>query len=235
MSHAEPPTSPQPCRDADEHVDLTLSPGELVRQRRERARAATSAFNAFLTCKYGLVALVREVQAAMTLSDEEEKACGHSHLAKFMARVKKTDNFVLHWPLRLAASYPLLLEIAIILLVLVPHSCTVERICSMHKLVAPKIRSRLKHRTIQMLLYCFVNLRLINAVPVIIGDFLESALDDETNDGDALDDEPEFSRQVQDAMAAMREEVGSAAGPSAAADGVVVAVPGRAPRWSAQL
>ena len=66
--------------------------------------------------------------------------------------------------------------------------------------------------------------------------FLESALDDETHDeGDALDDEPAFARQVRGVMAARQEEVGSAAGPSAAADGVVVAVPGRAPRWSAQL
>mmetsp|Transcript_14174 Transcript_14174/g.38177 ORF Transcript_14174/g.38177 Transcript_14174/m.38177 type:complete len:128 (-) Transcript_14174:59-442(-) len=82
-----------------------------------------------------------------------------------------------------------------------PHSCTVERVCSMHKLVTPKIRNRLKHRTIQMLLYCYLNMRLIQNCKDedVILNFLESALEDE-NVAEAVDEDPAAASELDAVM-----------------------------------
>ena len=74
--------------------------------------------------------------------------------------------------------YKKLLEVAIRVLALVPNSCSVERVCSQHKLVANKIRNRLRNKMVQMLLYCYVNMRLLNKCPPVLLGFLESALND---------------------------------------------------------
>ena len=64
------------------------------------------------------------------------------------------------------------------MLALVPNSYSVERVCSQHKLVANKIRDRLRNKIVQMLLYWYVNMRLLNKCPPVLLGFLESALND---------------------------------------------------------
>ena len=95
--------------------------------------------------------------------------------------LKKSGNAGHVWATSQEAnkSYPKLLKIAVRLLALVPNSCSVERVCSQHKLVASKIRGRLSNKMIQMLLYCYVNMRLINNCPPTTLGFLEDILNDQ--------------------------------------------------------
>ena len=64
------------------------------------------------------------------------------------------------------------------------QSAGVERCCKVHKIVHTKARNRLKNKNVQMLVYCYVNLRLIKKIEEgnsldpnnDLEDFLDSAL-----------------------------------------------------------
>ena len=66
------------------------------------------------------------------------------------------------------------------------QSADVERVCKAHKVVHTKVRNRLLNKNVKMLLYCYVNLRLLNRYsnqgktvgdqPDLGEEFLEQAL-----------------------------------------------------------
>ena len=63
-----------------------------------------------------------------------------------------------------------------------PQSCTVERVCKAHNLIHCKARNRLLLPVVKMLLYCYVNLRMLNKCEADLGEFLVDALDEEDID-----------------------------------------------------
>jgi hypothetical protein len=83
------------------------------------------------------------------------------------------------------------------------QSADVERVCKAHKVVHTKVRNRLGNRTVHLLLYCYVNLRLVKKLQDKKdkiastrvdpegrwGDFFEAALLDN------IDDEQEAEEQ----------------------------------------
>ena len=66
--------------------------------------------------------------------------------------------------------------IAIRLSALAAQSANVERVCKAHGVVHSKVRNRLKHESVLMLLFCYVNLRLLRKDNTKIAEFLESAI-----------------------------------------------------------
>merc|ERR1719263_2630979 len=79
------------------------------------------------------------------------------------------------WELTGRGMYPKLFPIAIRLLNLAVQSADVERVCKAHKIIHTKARNRLLTKTVQMLLYTYCNLRLLDASPEL-GDFLVDAM-----------------------------------------------------------
>ena len=69
-------------------------------------------------------------------------------------------------------------EPAVRLAQVTPHSCTVERVCKAHSLIHTKARNRLHLKVVKMLLYCYVNLRMINKCEAELGEFLVEALEE---------------------------------------------------------
>ena len=67
-------------------------------------------------------------------------------------------------------------EIAVRVLSCCPTSACVERMNSMHKLVQTKTRAALKHERVVKLLFCYVNMRLLDNVDVDILGMVEDAL-----------------------------------------------------------
>ena len=60
-----------------------------------------------------------------------------------------------------------------------PHAAVVERMNSMHKLIQSKTRAALKHERVVRLLYCYVNMRLLDNVDTELLNMVEEALLDE--------------------------------------------------------
>jgi len=56
----------------------------------------------------------------------------------------------------------LLYEVARCVLVMSTQSADVERLCKAHKLIHTTMRNRLKNATVLQLIYCYINLRLLN-------------------------------------------------------------------------
>ena len=101
------------------------------------------------------------------------------------------------WNMTLGARYPKLQDIAIRLMEMGTQSADVEHICKAHKIVHTKVRNRLTNKNVKMLLYCYVNLRLVQrneeveqGEPILenveLEDFLNQAilfqLDDDSSD-----------------------------------------------------
>ena len=83
-------------------------------------------------------------------------------------------------------TFPKLAVVAARLLSLATQSADVERCCKVHKIVHTKARNRLRNSTVQMLVFCYVNLRLMKQVEGDdvtldskndLEDFLGSAID----------------------------------------------------------
>jgi hypothetical protein len=103
------------------------------------------------------------------------------------------------------AEYNHLSEIGIRLAVLSVQSANVERVCKAHGVVHSKTRNRLKLKNVQMLLFCYVNLRLLKKDKTSIVEFLESAIQEEMENeevveaGNVEDAEEEDSNDIEDA------------------------------------
>jgi hypothetical protein len=88
----------------------------------------------------------------------------------------------------------LLSEIAVPVLVIATQSADVERVCKVHKLIHNKIRNRPANDSVYMLLYFYVNLRILKRLDMIavedtashLEGFLAEALDD---DHDSAEDD----------------------------------------------
>jgi hypothetical protein len=72
--------------------------------------------------------------------------------------------------------HPKLVEIAVRILSSSPTAAPVERMNSMNKLVQSKARAALKHKRVVKLLYCYVNMRLLQKVDSEILSMVEEAL-----------------------------------------------------------
>ena len=67
---------------------------------------------------------------------------------------------------------------AICLFEVCPQSASVERVCKAEGVIHTEMRSRLSNVTVQMLLYLYVNLRLLNKLTSETGDFFTDAMRD---------------------------------------------------------
>jgi hypothetical protein len=68
------------------------------------------------------------------------------------------------WKLQYTDQFPKLTEPAIRMAVMATQSADVERVCKVHKIIHTKSRNRLKNKNVYMLLYCYVNLRLLKSM-----------------------------------------------------------------------
>ena len=92
--------------------------------------------------------------------------------------------------------FPVLQPLAKRLALVSVNSANVERVCKSHGIVHTKVRNRLKHTMVQMLLFCYVNLRLLNQrdknLERTIG-MLESETERLDKEGDDGEDDGELS------------------------------------------
>ena len=80
----------------------------------------------------------------------------------------------------------MLAPVAVRLAVVAIQSADVERSCKAHKIIHTKARSRLYTKTVQQLLFAYINLRLLSKCTAEMGDFLMQSLS-------ACDDEQELA------------------------------------------
>lgn len=106
------------------------------------------------------------------------------------------------WKLELAQEFPALQDIAVRLMQMGTQSADVERCCKVNKIVHTKVRNRLAENNVKMLVYCYVNLRLLKGsrapgrgtmdaadqMEDFLGDALEQTLEPESDDD--LDSDP---------------------------------------------
>ena len=78
--------------------------------------------------------------------------------------------------------FPKLQVVAVRLFEASPQSASVERVCKAEGVVHTSMRARLSNVTVQMLLYLYVNLRLINKLTSEMGDFFLDAMRDSNNE-----------------------------------------------------
>ena len=108
------------------------------------------------------------------------------------------------WEVLGQSQHKRLSEVAIRLSVLAVQSANVERVCKARSVIHTKARNRLKIKSVNMLLFCYVNLRLLKKDNTSVGEFLEDAileeeieLSEEVNDTDEVEDIEEMA--VEDA------------------------------------
>jgi hypothetical protein len=78
----------------------------------------------------------------------------------------------------MGGQHPRLQKVAIRLFEVSPQSASVERVCKAEGVIHTAMRSRLSNVTVQMLLYVYVNLRLVNKLTTEMGDFFTDAMRD---------------------------------------------------------
>jgi len=78
----------------------------------------------------------------------------------------------------MGGQHPLLQKVAIRLFEVCRQSASVERVCRAEGVIHTEMRSRLSNVTVQMLLYLYVNLRLLNTLTSEMGDFFTDAMRD---------------------------------------------------------
>lgn len=108
-------------------------------------------------------------------------------------------------------------DIAIRVLSCSPTSAVVERMNSMHKLIQTKTRSALKHDRVIKLLFCYVNMRLVDEVDVELLDMVEEALIDEIEKENAEQQERARLASLGDSTGPSTGEHGNGSGSSAGA------------------
>ena len=81
--------------------------------------------------------------------------------------------------------YPIVTPIAMKLSILAVQSANVERACKAHGVIHTKARNRLKNGTVQKLLYCYMNLRLLYNHEKLyeVSNFIESEIERIDNNG----------------------------------------------------
>ena len=75
----------------------------------------------------------------------------------------------------MGGQHPLLQKVAIYLFEVCLQSASVERMCKSEGVIHTEMRSRLSNVTVQMLLYLYVNLSLLNTLTGEMGDFLRDS------------------------------------------------------------
>ena len=104
------------------------------------------------------------------------------------------------------------------------QSATVERVCKAHSVIHTKARNRLHLKTVQMLLYCYVNLRLINKCTAELGNFLTSCLENiDDNDDDDIEEEDLIEVETSSAAAAASSSSSAAAAASSSSSAAAAA------------
>jgi len=78
----------------------------------------------------------------------------------------------------MGGQHPLLQKVAIRLFEVCPQSASVERVCKAEGVIHTEMCSRLSNVTVEMLLYLYVNLRLLNKLTSKLGDFFTDAMRD---------------------------------------------------------
>jgi len=78
--------------------------------------------------------------------------------------------------------HPLLQKVAIHLFEVSRQIAFVERVCKAEGVIHTEIRSRLSNVTVHMLLYLYVNLRLVNKLTSEIGNIFTDAMRDSNSD-----------------------------------------------------
>ncbi len=86
------------------------------------------------------------------------------------------------WSVTGTTELPHLGPVAVRFAVLAVQSANVERVCKAHGVIHTKSRNRLKNSTVQQLLFCYVNLRLLSNVESTVADFLLDAINNELED-----------------------------------------------------
>ena len=112
---------------------------------------------------------------------------------------KKMGQAVNDWQLTGGSQFSLLAPVAVRLAVVAIQSADVERSCKAHKIIHTKARSRLYTKTVQQLLFAYINLRLLNKCTEM-GDFLMQSLS-------ACDDEQELAAGERETTDEPEEEV----------------------------
>ena len=147
----------------------------------------------------------------------KENDCTESSLSRTQKAVLQClaasgnrDNAVTWWINN--CRHAKLKEIAIRVLSCCPTAAVVERMNSMHKLVQTKTRAALKHERVVQLLYCYVNMRLLDGVEEDLLNMVEEALHLEIQR-----EEQEMIRRAEEANGG--EASGAGAGASAARPG----------------
>ena len=92
------------------------------------------------------------------------------------------------WQVIGVKQFTLCANVAIHLCVLAVQSANVERVCKAHGVIHTKTRNRLVNKSVQMLLFCYVNLCLLRKENSIVGKFLLSAIHPDELDAGELDE-----------------------------------------------
>ena len=114
---------------------------------------------------------------------------------RYVWQQERMKDSVADWDTTGKIQFPHLHPIALRLAVLSVQSADVERICKAHKVIQTKARNKLKNLSVQMLLFTYVNLRLLHERFTQLTEFLTQiieALDEDQPDSintDLLSDE----------------------------------------------
>jgi hypothetical protein len=103
-----------------------------------------------------------KVQQAQILTRTPQSLTSLAHKIVKIQQLIAAERPHLFWETMFYKQFPLLQPIASRLLVMSTQSADVERVCKANKVIYTKARKCLKNKTVQMLLYCYTNLRLIN-------------------------------------------------------------------------
>jgi hypothetical protein len=120
-----------------------------------------------------------------------------SHIDKVIWQQNQMISVLSVWELFGANQFTLCANLAIRLSVLAVQSANVERVCKAHGVIHTKTRNRLVNKSVQRLLFCYVNLRLLRKETSPVAQFLLSAIDDELDEVE-LDEGGELDNQEEE-------------------------------------
>jgi hypothetical protein len=122
--------------------------------------------------------VIKRKQAMLaSLITEKEEAAFKNDVDRVIFMQKNMGSSVGAWTSTGIIQHPLLGPVAIRLGNVAVQSGDVERVCKAHKVIHTKSRNRLLTKTVHMLLFTYVNLRLLNKCTKELGDFLSQALE----------------------------------------------------------
>mmetsp|Transcript_27598 Transcript_27598/g.68206 ORF Transcript_27598/g.68206 Transcript_27598/m.68206 type:complete len:167 (-) Transcript_27598:142-642(-) len=115
---------------------------------------------------------------------EEEKNGFTTEVDGIICKQLKMQCSISVWQAQGSDYYPKLCPVAVRLGSMAVQSADVERVCKAHKIIHTKARNRLYTTTVHMLLYTYVNLRLLNKCTEELGDFLTQSLEACVDEGE---------------------------------------------------